>query len=77
MSNELDETRDPVNEQGRDIHVIEKSLPITIDWRSKVFTFFLWFPLVIPGIVFAIMKIKATFSSCRIRLASARSARMT
>ena len=52
MSNELDETRDPVNEQGRDIHVIEKSLPITIDWRSKVFTFFLWFPLVIPGIVF-------------------------
>ena len=59
MSNELDETRDPINEQGRDIHVIEKSLPITVDWRSKVFTFFLWFPLVIPGIVFAIMKIKA------------------
>ncbi|MDY5441446.1 MAG: LemA family protein [Candidatus Enteromonas sp.] len=59
MGNELDELRDPVNEQGRDINVIEKQLTIDVDWRSSVFTFFLWFPLIIPGIVFAIMKIKA------------------
>ena len=59
MGNELDEMRDPVNEQGRDINVIEKQLTIDVDWRSTLFVFFLWFPLIIPGIVFAIMKIKA------------------
>ena len=59
MGNELDEMRDPVNEQGRDINVIEKQLTIEVDWRSSLFVFFLWFPLIIPGIVFAIMKIKA------------------
>lgn len=59
MGNELDETKDPVNDQGRDVRVIEKSLPVTVDWRSTVFQVFLWFPLIIPGIVFAIMKIKA------------------
>ena len=59
MGNELDELRDPVNEQGRDINVIEKQLTIDVDWRSTLFVFFLWFPLIIPGIIFAIMKIKA------------------
>lgn len=59
MGNELDEMRDPVNEQGRDINVIEKQLTIDVDWRSTLFVFFLWFPFIIPGIVFAIMKIKA------------------
>ena len=59
MGNELDEMRDPVNEQGRDINVIEKQLTIDVDWRSTLFVFFLCFPLIIPGIVFAIMKIKA------------------
>ncbi|MGM9813693.1 MAG: LemA family protein [Candidatus Enteromonas sp.] len=59
MANELDETRDPVNESGRDIRVIEKSLPVTTDWRSTVFQVFMWFPLIIPGIIFAIMKINA------------------
>ena len=59
MGNELDEMRDPVNEQGRDINVIEKQLTIEVDWRSTLFVFFLWFPLIIPGIIFAIMKIKA------------------
>ena len=59
MGNELDEMRDPVNEQGRDINVIEKQVKIDVDGRSTLFVFFLWFPFIIPGIVFAIMKIKA------------------
>lgn len=59
MANELDETRDPVNEAGRDVHVIDKQVPVKTDWRSTVFQVFLWFPFIIPGIVFAIMKIKA------------------
>ncbi|HAS55795.1 MAG TPA: LemA family protein [Firmicutes bacterium] len=59
MANELDETRDPINEAGRDVHVIDKQIPVKTDWRSTLFQVFLWFPLIIPGIVFAIMKIKA------------------
>ena len=59
MANELDETRDPVNEAGRDVHVIDKQVPVKTDWRSTVFQVFLWFPFIIPGIVFAVMKIKA------------------
>ena len=59
MGNELDEMRDPVNEQGRDINVIEKQLTIDVDWRSTLFVFFLWFPLIITEIIFANTKIKA------------------
>lgn len=59
MANELDETRDPINEQGRDVHVIDKQVPVKTDWRSTLFQVFLWIPFIIPGIIFAIMKIKA------------------
>lgn len=59
MANELDETRDPINEQGRDVHVIDKQVPVKTDWRSTIFQVFLWIPFIIPGIIFAIMKIKA------------------
>ncbi len=59
MANELDETRDPINEAGRDVHVIDKQIAVKTDWRSTLFQVFLWFPLIIPGIVFAVMKIKA------------------
>ena len=37
MANELDETKDPVNEAGRDVAVIEKQLPIKVGWGSKLF----------------------------------------
>ena len=59
MANELDETLDPVNTEGRDVHVIDKKVQVKTDWRSTLFQVFLWFPLIIPGIVFAVMKIKA------------------
>lgn len=59
MGNELDELKDYVNEEGRDVNVIEKQLKVTVGWGSKLFEVLLWFPLIIPGIVFQFMKVKA------------------
>ena len=59
MANELDETKDPIREEGRDVHVIDKQLTVTVDWRSTFFQVILWVLGIIPGIVFAVMKIKA------------------
>lgn len=59
MANELDETNDPIREEGRDVHVIDKQLTVTVDWRSTFFQVILWILGIIPGIVFAVMKIKA------------------
>ena len=59
MANGLDEINDPVMEQGRDVNVIAKQLPVKVGVGSKIFEFFMWFPLVIPGIIFQIRKIKA------------------
>lgn len=59
MANELDETTGPVNEAGRDVHVIDKQIPVKTDWKSTLFQVILWCLCLIPGIVFAVMKIKA------------------
>ncbi len=59
MANELDETKDPVNEAGRDVAVIEKQLPIKVGWGSKLFEVILWVLAIIPGLIFLFMKIKA------------------
>lgn len=59
MANELDEMTGPVNPEGRDVNVIQKQVPVKTDWRSTLFQIALWVCAIIPGIVFAIMKIKA------------------
>ncbi len=60
MPNELDETStEGLNTEGRDPRVIDKQLPVTVDWKSTVFQIFLWIPFIIPGIIFAIMKLRA------------------
>ena len=59
MANELDELNPVIREEGLDTNVIAKQLPVTVGTGSKVFEFFLWFPLIIPGIVFAVMKVNA------------------
>lgn len=58
MANELNELKDYVNEEGRDINVIEKQLPVKIGAGSVVFEVFLWI-LIIPGLIFLFMKIRA------------------
>ena len=58
MGNELDELRDPVSE-GQDVRVINKQLPVKVGVGSTVFQVFLWFPLIIPGLIFTGLKVKA------------------
>ena len=59
MANELDDLVDSVNEEGRDVNVIEKQIKIKVGWGSKFFEIMLWVLGIIPGIVFTIMKVKA------------------
>ena len=59
MANELDEMNATVNEQGRDINVIEKQIPVKVGWGSKFFEVILWVLLIIPGIIFQYKKVKA------------------
>lgn len=42
MANLLDETTGPVNDSGRDIHVIDKQLPVEIGIGSTIFEIALW-----------------------------------
>ena len=60
MANELDEfDQSTVLEEGHDIHVINKRIKVEVDWRSTVFTVMLWILGILPGLIFAIMKIRA------------------
>ncbi|MDY0101179.1 MAG: LemA family protein [Bacilli bacterium] len=59
MANELDEMTGPVNEQGRDVNVIEKQIPVKVGVGSTIFEVLLWVLAIIPGVVFLFMKIKA------------------
>ena len=42
MANLLDETQGPINNNGRDIHVIDRQLPVTITFKSTLFEIALW-----------------------------------
>ena len=59
MANELDELNDYVNEEGRDINVIQKQIKVTVGWGSKFFEILLWVLLIIPGVIFLFQKIEA------------------
>lgn len=59
MANQLDETNFEVNEAGRDVHVINKQIPVTVGVGSTIFEVLLWVLGIIPGLIFLFMKIKA------------------
>lgn len=59
MANELDETKDPVRTEGRDVAVIEKPLPVKVGVGSRVFEVILWVLGIFPGLIFLFVKIKA------------------
>ena len=59
MANPLDEMNDSTIEEGKDINVIAKQIPVKVGKGSKVFEVILWVLGIIPGLVFLIMKIKA------------------
>lgn len=60
MANELDEmSRGDILEEGLDVHVIAKKIPVTVGKGSLVFEILLWILGIIPGVIFLIMKVKA------------------
>lgn len=59
MANQLDELSGPVMEQGRDVNVIAKQIPIKVGIGSTIFEIMLWVCGIIPGVIFLILKIKA------------------
>lgn len=59
MANQLDEMTGPVNEEGKDINVIKKQIPVKVGVGSTIFEVILWCLCIIPGVVFLIKKINA------------------
>jgi LemA protein len=59
MANALDEENGPIREEGRDVNVIAKQIPVKVGVGSLIFQIILWVLGIIPGLVFLIMKIKA------------------
>lgn len=59
MANQLDEMTGPVNEEGKDINVIQKQIPVKVGVGSTSFEVILWCLCIIPGVVFLIKKINA------------------
>ena len=53
MANELDELNGPVLQEGKDVNVIAKQIPVTVGTGSKVFEVVLWIlPLpIISGLI--------------------------
>lgn len=49
MANLLDEVTGPVNDNGRDVHVIDRQLPVTVGFGSTLFEIALW--VTIPMLV--------------------------
>lgn len=59
MANELDEMTGSVNQQGRDINVIEKQIPVEVGFGSALFEIMLWVLGILPGLIFLFMKLNA------------------
>ena len=59
MANQLDVLTGPVNEEGKDINVIQKQIPVKVGVGSTIFEVILWCLCIIPGVVFLIKKINA------------------
>lgn len=59
MANLLDEMNTTELEQGRDVKVIAKQIPVKVGFGSTLFEIMLWVLGIIPGIVFLAKKIKA------------------
>lgn len=56
MANELDEMNYTPMDEGREVNVIAKQISPKVGVGSKIFEVMLWVLLIIPGIVFLIMK---------------------
>ena len=50
MANELDELTGPVNEEGLDVNVIHKQIPVKVGGGSVIFEVALWLLGILPGL---------------------------
>lgn len=59
MANELDEMTGPINEEGRDVNIIQKQIPVKTGVGSIIFEVMLFVLGIIPGLIFLICKVNA------------------
>ena len=59
MANQLDELNPELRDEGLDVNVIAKKIPVKVGVGSLIFEIMLWVLGIIPGVVFTFMKIKA------------------
>ena len=59
MANQLDEMNGPILEEGKDVNVIAKQIPVKVGVGSTIFQVLLWILGIIPGLIFLFKKIKA------------------
>ena len=60
MANELDEVTAVPRDEGRDVNVIDKQIPITVGAGTKFFNIIIWLlPPIIGGVIWVAAKIKA------------------
>ena len=59
MNEQLDELNDVTLDEGNDVNVLARQIPVTVGKGSLVFEIILWVCFLIPGLIFLIMKIKA------------------
>lgn len=55
MANLLDEVNGPVNDNGRDVHVIDRQLPVEIGFGSTLFEIALWVAIPVLVILFVLV----------------------
>lgn len=55
MANLLDEVTGPINENGRDVHVIDRQLPVQIGFGSTLFEVALWITIPILVLLYVLL----------------------
>ena len=62
MANPLDEVTGPHNDEGREVRVIEKQLPVTIGFGSQLFEIAIWLVGFVPA---AVVSLRSSPPTCR------------
>ncbi len=55
MANLLDEVTGPVNDNGRDVHVIDRQLPVTVGFGSTLFEIALWVTIPVLVLIYVLI----------------------
>ena len=55
MANHLDEVQGPVNSEGRDVHVIDKQIPVVVGFGSTLFEIALWVTLPLLVLLYVLL----------------------